>query len=171
MVIGEKAFRGTSQFLSLLPGVVGDYIRREFYRLALDECASDCQIVFGTLFASSAARVARGVYVGSYCVIGDVHIGRDVLLGSNVHLLSGTKQHGIEDLDLPIRLQRGVLKLIRIGDDTWIGNGSIVMADVGAKCVIGAGSVVVSDIPDYSIAAGNPARVLRRRNRALDEGN
>jgi acetyltransferase-like isoleucine patch superfamily enzyme len=38
------------------------------------------------------------------------------------------------------------------------------MANVGKKCVIGAGSVVVSDIPDYSIAAGNPARVIRARD-------
>jgi acetyltransferase-like isoleucine patch superfamily enzyme len=80
-----------------------------------------------------------------------------------VHLLSGQRQHGIADLDVPIRLQPGQVGRIRIGRDTWIGNGAIVLANVGSKCVVGAGSVVVSELPDLAIAAGNPARVLRVR--------
>jgi len=164
LLLGEQAFQGTSQLLSLAPGVVGDYLRREFYRLTLAQCAPSVQIVFGTLFASRAARIGENSYIGSCCMIGDVVIGRDVLLGSNVHLLSGKAQHATADLDKPIRLQARRFDLIHVGDDTWIGNGSIVMANVGSKCVIGAGSIVTEDIPDYSIAAGNPARVLRMRD-------
>jgi acetyltransferase-like isoleucine patch superfamily enzyme len=53
---------------------------------------------------------------------------------------------------------------VTIGCDSWIGDRSIVLADVGQHCVIGAGSVVPKPIPDYAIAVGNPARVIRFRN-------
>ena len=163
VLLGERAFRGSSQLLSLIPGLVGDYLRAEFYRLTLAACGSDVQISFGTLFSCPAATIGDNVYLGAYCVIGNAEIGPDVLLGSNVHLLSGHRQHGIASVDTPIRLQPGQAGRIRIGRDTWIGNGTIVMANVGAKCVIGAGSIVANDIPDLSIAAGNPARILRSR--------
>lgn len=162
-VFGEQAFRTSSQQLSLIPGFFGDYLRAEFYRLTLAGSGRAVQICFGSLFSSRLASIGDNVYIGTHCMVGNVEIGRDVLLGSAVHLLSGQSQHGIADLDTPIRLQERRLDRITIGDDTWIGNGAIVMANVGRKCVIGAGSVVVSDIPDLAIAAGNPARVIRRR--------
>jgi acetyltransferase-like isoleucine patch superfamily enzyme len=162
-LFGEQAFRASSQLLSLLPGFVGDYLRGEFYRLTLPRVGADVQICFGSLLSSAQATFGDHVYVGPHCVIGNVDIGADVLLGSNVHLVSGQAQHGTEDLARPIRLQPGRFERISVGEDTWIGNGAIVMANVGRKCVIGAGSVVVADIPELSIAAGNPARVLRSR--------
>jgi virginiamycin A acetyltransferase len=162
-LFGDQAFRASSQLLSLFPGFLGDYLRGEFYRLTLPHVGADVQISFGTLLSSPRASFGDHVYIGPHSVIGNVDIGSDVLLGSNVHLLSGQAQHGTEDLTRPIRLQPGRLERISVGEDTWIGNGAIVMANVGRKCVIGAGSVVVSDIPDLSIAAGNPARVLRSR--------
>lgn len=161
--LGEQAFRASSQMMSLLPGLVGDYLRAEFYRLTLPRVGTDVQICFGTLLSSREATIGDHVYVGSHCVIGDVDIGADVLLGSNVHLLSGQAQHGTKDLKRPIRLQPGHFERIRVGEDTWIGNGAIVMANVGRQCVIGAGSVVAADIPDLSVAAGNPARIIRSR--------
>lgn len=161
--LGGQAFRASSQTISLLPGLVGDYLRAEFYRLTLPRVGADVQICFGTLLSSRDATIGNHVYIGPNCVIGDVEIGADVLLGSNVHLLSGQAQHGTTDLDRPIRLQPGHFQRISVGEDTWIGNGAIVMANVGRKCVIGAGSVVISDIPECSVAAGNPARILRSR--------
>jgi acetyltransferase-like isoleucine patch superfamily enzyme len=163
-LFGEQAFRSSSQLLSLLPGFWGDYLRGEFYRLTLSAYGRNIQVAFGTLFSSPAARIGDHVYIGPNCVIGNVDIARDVLLGSNVHLLSGQAQHGIAELTRPIRLQERQAAQIRIGEDTWVGNAAVVMANVGRQCVIGAGSVVVSDIPDLSIAAGNPARVVRARS-------
>ena len=161
--MGDSAFLSSSHLLSLIPGVAGDYLRREFYRMTLLSCSSTCCISFGTIFATDRVTVGDYVYVGAYCTVGDVDIEADVLIGSGVHLLSGKKQHGIAQLDLPIRLQPRRLERIRIGTDSWIGNAAVVMASVGAHCIIGAGSVVVSPIPDWSIAAGNPARVVRHR--------
>jgi acetyltransferase-like isoleucine patch superfamily enzyme len=163
-LFGEQAFRSSSQQLSRIPGFCGDYLRGQFYRLTLSAYGRDVQIAFGTLFSTPMASIGDDVYVGSNCMVGNVTIGRDVLLGSNVHLLSGQAQHGIDDLTRPIRLQARHSTQISIGDDSWIGNAAVVMANVGRQCVIGAGSVVVSDIPDRSIAAGNPARVLRSRS-------
>jgi maltose O-acetyltransferase len=54
-------------------------------------------------------------------------------------------------------------KPVTIGDDCWIGGGTIICPGVtiGNRCVIGAGSVVTKDIPDDSLAVGNPAKVIR----------
>lgn len=157
------AFQASSERLSLWPGLIGSYVRREFYRLTLTECSRDCVISFGTLFATRQVRVGPNVYIGSHCMIGDVDIGPDVLLGSNVHLLSGKAQHGTGDVTHTIRTQASTYTRIRVGADSWIGNGAIVMANIGRKCVVGAGSVVVKDVPDYAVAVGNPARVVRTR--------
>jgi virginiamycin A acetyltransferase len=55
------------------------------------------------------------------------------------------------------------IETIRIGANSWIENAAVVMANVGAHWVVGAGSVAVSDMPDWSVVAGNPARILRVR--------
>jgi acetyltransferase-like isoleucine patch superfamily enzyme len=96
--------------------------------------------------------------------LGDVSLEDDVLLGSNVSIMNGGSQHGIDRLDIPIREQTGWWPRITIGRDSWIGDRAIVLADVGHHCVIGAGSVVTKRIPDYAIAVGSPARIIRFRN-------
>jgi acetyltransferase-like isoleucine patch superfamily enzyme len=89
-----------------------------------------------------------------------------VLLGSRVSIVNGGSQHGIDRLDIPIRDQPGVFPRVTIGRDTWIGEGATVLADVGSHCVIGAGSLVTRPIPDYAIAVGVPAKVVRFRNQS-----
>lgn len=160
----EKAFPGWSQAFSLVPGLTGVYLRRAFYRRVFPRCSSDACIGFGTVFSHPTAAVGRGVYVGVYCCLGDVTLEDDVLLGSHVSVMNGAAQHGIGRLDVPIREQPGAWPRVTIGRDTWIGDRAIVMADVGSHCVIGAGSVVTGPIPDYAIAVGVPARVLRSRD-------
>jgi acetyltransferase-like isoleucine patch superfamily enzyme len=120
-------------------------------------------VQFGSLFSQAGARLDESVYVGPRCHLGLVHLERDVLLGAGVHIPSGGATHGIDDLDRPIREQPGARTLVRIGEGTWVGSAAVIMADVGRHCVIGAGSVVTHQIPDYSIAAGVPARVIRSR--------
>jgi acetyltransferase-like isoleucine patch superfamily enzyme len=160
---GDKALHGWSQALSLLPGVTGQYLRREFYRLALPECASDCWISFGTILSKRGARIGRGAYIGTHCTLGLVTLEDDVLLASNVDVLSGSQQHEFEDPDTPIREQGGTFTRVTIGADSWIGNRSVVMADIGKGSVVGAGSVVTKPLPERSIAVGSPARVVGAR--------
>jgi acetyltransferase-like isoleucine patch superfamily enzyme len=160
----DKAFPGWSQTFALIPGLSGVYLRRAFYRLALSRCEPGCCISFGTVLSHPTAEIGRSVYVGAYGCLGDVTLEDDVLLGSHVSIPNGGGQHGIDQLDVPIREQPGTWPRVTIGRDSWIGDRSIVMADVGRHCVIGAGSVVTRPIPDYAIAVGNPARVIRFRN-------
>jgi acetyltransferase-like isoleucine patch superfamily enzyme len=162
----EKAFPGWSQAFSLFPGLTGAYLRRAFYKMVLPRCGADSFLSFGSTFSHPTAEVGRYVYVGAGCFLGDVTLEDDVLLGSGVSIMNGSAQHGTDRLDIPIREQPGVWPRITIGTDTWIGDRAIVMADVGKHCVIGAGSIVTKPIPDYAIALGSPARVVRYRNSA-----
>ena len=160
----ERGFSGWSQGFSLLPGLTGVYLRRAFYRLILPRCADGCCLTFGTTISHPTARIGRDVYVGAFCSLGDVELEDDVLLASNVSAMNGSEQHGILRLDIPIREQPGRMVPVTIGRDSWIGERAVIAASVGRHCVIGAGSVVTKPIPDYAIAVGVPARVVRFRN-------
>jgi acetyltransferase-like isoleucine patch superfamily enzyme len=164
-VLGQASvFPGFSQLFGVVPGLVGQYLRWAFYRLVLPECGADACISFGTVFSHATARVGRKAYVGIYCVLGDVTLEEDVLVGSRVSIINGNKQHGTSRPDVPIREQTGEWPHVTIGCDTWIGDGAIVMADVGRHCVIGAGSLVTRQVPDFAVAVGNPAKVVRYRD-------
>lgn len=80
-----------------------------------------------------------------------------------MHVVSGRNQHRFDDLDTPIQEQGGYFKKVVIGEDTWVGNGALIMADIGKKCVVGGGAVVVHEVDDYSVVAGNPARLIKKR--------
>ncbi len=163
-VVGvERAFAGWSQAWALVPGMSGVYLRRAFYRLTLARCERDACLGFGTIFSHSTAEIGRAVYVGSYCLLGDVTLEDDVLLASFVSVANGTAQHGIERVDIPIREQPGVWPRVTIGTGSWIGERAVVLANVGRHAVVGAGAVVIDPIPDYAVAVGVPAKVVRRR--------
>jgi len=163
-VVGTgKAFPGWSQAMSLFPGLLGVHLRRAFYRLVLRRCDRDACIGFGTIFSHPTAQLGRSVYLGAFCCLGDVTLEDDVLVASHVSIANGGRQHGIQRLDVPVREQPGQWPRITIGRDTWIGERAVVLADVGKHCVIGAGAVVTRPIPDYGIAVGVPAKVVRYR--------
>lgn len=159
----DRALEGSTQALALLPGLAGSYIRRAFLSRVLAHCASSATVEFGTIFSQAGARIDERAYVGPRCHLGLVHLERDVLVAAGVHIPSGSATHGADDLTRPIRDQEGRRTVVRVGEGTWIGSAAIVMADVGQHCIIGAGAVVTSAIPDYSVAVGVPARVIRQR--------
>ena len=159
----NQALEGSSQALALVPGLPGDYLRRAFLARVLARCSPSATVQFGTLFSQAGARIDDRVYVGPRCHLGLVHLEQDVLLAAGVHVPSGSATHGIDDVTTPIRDQPGSRTLVTIGEGTWVGSAAVVMADVGRHCVIGAGSVVTKPIPDYSVGAGVPARVIGRR--------
>jgi acetyltransferase-like isoleucine patch superfamily enzyme len=162
----DRALEGSSQALALLPGIPGQYLRNAFLSQVLAGCHSTATISFLTLFSQAGARIDERVYVGPGCSLGLVHIERDALLGSSVHVTSGSRTHGTEDTQLPIREQPMARHLVRIGEGAWIGSGAIVMADVGRHTVVGAGSVVTRPLPDHVVAAGAPAKIIRQRDTA-----
>ena len=161
---GDSFFASFSQALSLLPGKTGGYLRAGFYRFTMTACSPDARLSFLTLFSQSDTEIGSGVYIGPQCNIGKCKIETGVLLGSGVHIMSGKGQHNFSDLNIPIKDQGGKFEKVSIGENTWVGNGALIMANVGRRCVIAAGAVVVNDIEDYSIVAGNPAKVIKKIN-------
>jgi acetyltransferase-like isoleucine patch superfamily enzyme len=112
--------------------------------------------------------------VGSGCVFGynnhitavrDVVIEDHVLTANNVYISDNL--HSYEDVGVPIMHQPVRFKnAVVIGKGSWIGeNVCIIGASVGKNCVVGANSVVTHDIPDFSVAVGSPAVVIRHYDR------
>ena len=163
-IIGrDRALEGSSQAFALIPGLIGRYLRVAFLRRTLAHCDPSAAVEFGTLFSQAGARLDARVYVGPRSHLGLVHLERDVLLGAAVHIPSGPATHGIDQLDRPIRDQPGSPTVVRVGEGSWIGSNAVILADVGKHCIVAAGAVVTRPLPDYVIAAGVPARVLRSR--------
>lgn len=95
---------------------------------------------------------------------GVIEIGNDVMMGPGVTIY--TRNHEYYRKDVTIREQGyGEPKPVSIGNDCWIGKNVIIMPGVkiGNGCVIGACAVVTRDIPEYSVVAGVPARVVKKR--------
>jgi len=161
--LSQNLFRSISQLLSLIPGLVGSYLRIAFYRFCMKKCTAGV-IHFGTLFSHQDTEIEDGVYIGPQCNIGLSTIGKDTLVASGVHIMSGKGQHNFDDIDTAIQQQGGHFEKISIGEDCWLGNGALIMANVGNKTIVAAGAVVVKDVPPFVIVAGNPAKVLRKRN-------
>ena len=93
----------------------------------------------------------------------DVNIGDNVLCADDVTIDSGN--HGINpEMGIPYMDQELTRSPVSIGNNCWLGEKAFVCAGVtiGEGCVIGAMSVVTKDIPDYSVAVGNPAKVIKQ---------
>ena len=163
MKSGRELSSGCTQLIAFLPGALGRYVRSAFYCAVLRSCHQSVALDFGVLFPYADVKIGSGVYVGPYSIIAESTIGDDTIIGSYVSIIGGRRNHNFTNVDVPIRLQGRDHEQVCIGEDSWIGNKAVIMANVGRKCVIGAGSVVVNDIPDYAIAVGNPARIVRDR--------
>jgi virginiamycin A acetyltransferase len=157
----EPVYTLFAQGFAMAPGILGDYLRIAFYKLTLAECSLSSRVSFGSFFAHREARLGANAYIGSYCIIGRAAIGERTQIASGVQILSGSRQH-LRNEDGEISgAERGIFATVGIGAQCWIGAATVVMADVGEGATVGAGSVVTRPIPARSVAAGNPARVIR----------
>jgi acetyltransferase-like isoleucine patch superfamily enzyme len=111
------------------------------------------------------------VRIGDRCLIGrgsgivghlSIEIEDDVWTGHHVYVTD--QNHAYEDLARPISVQWMPERPVRIGAGSWLGHGTVVLpgTTIGRHVVIGANSVVRGEIPDFCVAAGNPAVVVRR---------
>lgn len=112
------------------------------------------------LIAGNNVSIGRHTIIGcANCVV----IEDDVTLAPHVHITD--RNHSYEDIGTPICRQPAVSPgPVVIGSGTWVGFGAQIMPGVtiGPHCVIAAGSIVTRDIPGYCVAAGVPARVIKR---------
>ncbi len=116
------------------------------------------------------------LFIGKNCSIGNFNhiyathqiiIEDSVLTADKVYISDNV--HGYEDVTIPIINQRIIQKRpVVIGYGSWLGeNVAVIGASVGQHCVIGANSVVTRDIPDYCVAVGSPAYVIKKYNKDL----
>lgn len=125
----------------------------------------------GTIFTEGNALISIGDNVGMSSAVlwakKEIIIGNRVTVGANAVILD-SDCHSLNYLDRGTEndMRNCKCKPIIIEDDVLIGTGSYILKGVhiGARSIIGAGSIVTSDIPADSIAAGNPARVIRKIN-------
>lgn len=145
--------------------------------------AKDARIFTSSLIVGDRSWIAghalvRGdVEIGSNCSInpyacisGKVRCGNGVRIASLVSIVGFN--HGFDDPNIPINDQPHETLGITIGDDVWIGANAVILDGVaiGKGAVIAAGAVVTKDIPDLAIAAGVPAKVVRRRGETVGAG-
>lgn len=119
-------------------------------------------------------RVHEGeVSIGAKTVMGQectisayqhVSIGRECIIADRVMLIDF--DHGVVEVERPIRLQGIYKRDVRVGHNVWIGYGACVLrgVTVGDNSVIGTNSVVTKEVPDNAVVGGVPARVLRMRD-------
>jgi acetyltransferase-like isoleucine patch superfamily enzyme len=113
----------------------------------------------GDVIIGNETRIGMG-----NVIIGPVTIGNNVIFAQNI-VLSGLN-HQYEDINVPIEKQNVTTAKITVEDDCWIGANAVLTAGitVGKHSVVAAGAVVTKDIPPFSIAVGNPARVIKHYN-------
>jgi acetyltransferase-like isoleucine patch superfamily enzyme len=111
------------------------------------------------------------VRIGNRCLIGkgsgivghlSIDIGDDVWTGHHVYITD--QNHGYEDIARPISQQLMPEQPVVIGEGSWLGFGTVVLpgARIGRHVTVGANSVVSGELPDFCMAAGAPAAVIRR---------
>ncbi len=159
----DEVFVFWGQALALVPGLPGSYIRRAFYAWTIRSCPSDCVISFLAIVHDRRAELGSRTYLGAGTTVGFVKVGAGSSVASRVSLLSGSQQHEISAEGRLVPFDRATrASPVSIGEETWIGEGAIIMADVGPRCIVGAGSVVSRPVPDGMLVAGNPAKIIRQ---------
>jgi virginiamycin A acetyltransferase len=162
----EVCFSAASDGLSLVPSLLGSYLRQAYYIMTLEACGLDVSFGFGSRVSHRTARIGNDVTVGGFASLGTVTIADHVLISPRVSILSGGRQHQAWDPSQNINDLSPNFERVHIGTNTWIGEGAIVLADVGERCIVSVGSVVTRAVPGEKLVIGNPARAVSREWRS-----
>ena len=153
------------------PGMPGGYLghclRACLAKQMLRRCGGGIRIAPGARFGSGlVVSLGKNSNLSRNCwLLGDVTIGDNVIMAPEVFII--TSNHAFQDAEKPMIVQgQGEMKPVVIGDDVWIGTRAVILPGIkiGSHSIIGAGSVVTRDVPEWAIAVGNPARVIKYRN-------
>lgn len=124
----------------------------------------------GAILQSYGGKITIGdkSAINPYCILqgnGGITIGNSTLIAANVAIFSAN--HVFSDPSKQIQTQGETTKGVRIGNDVWVGAGSIILdgVDIGDGAVVAAGTVVNVNVPAYAVVAGVPAKVVKHRGR------
>ena len=150
-LVGKPRSIEGAGYISIHKSVI---IRRDAWLLALKVDGTEPELTFG-----EGCSIG---YANHISAVRSVVLGKNVLTANGVYISDNL--HSFEDINVPIMRQPVKFKAaVSIGDGTWLGeNVCVVGARIGRNCVVGANSVVLHDIPDYSVAVGSPARVIKQ---------
>lgn len=189
-IIIEEFHSWIEAFFSLLPGKIGRLIRRYYFGLRLNKSGSrlsigrfvefsspqnislgnEIYIVDGAVLRADEGKITIGnkfALNGNARIVadcdGEIIIGNSVMVGPNTIIRASN--HKFENVAVDIWLQGQTGGTIIIGDDVWIAANVVILPGVriGSHSVIAAGAVVTKNVPEYSVVAGVPARIISTR--------
>lgn len=122
---------------------------------------------YAQIWSGGTVRIGQGSEIGERCrisIANSLNIGEKVLLSPNIYITDC--DHEYRNLKIPV-IDQGVVQkgqTVTIGDSSYIGINAVIVGNVkiGKHCVIGANSVVTKNVPDYCVAVGSSAKVIKK---------
>ena len=152
------------------PCFIGPGVKLEIGRGAVLRLGRWSWIGHGTKIRVHEGEVSVGAktVMGQECTISAfqrIAIGRECIIADRVMLIDF--DHGVVEVERPIRLQGIYKRDVRVGNNVWVGYGASFLrgVTVGDNAIVGTSSVVTKDVPANAVVAGAPARLLRMRPR------
>ena len=157
-----------------LVGKICGRIRLFCAKRLFKKCANSANIERMSSFGDG-----HDIEIGEFSGLGkNSHVPNNIIIGDNVMMgpyvfVTDNVTHNYNRVDIPMIHQgsRIIKERTIIGNDVWIGRQVLILCGkkIGAHSIIGAGSVVAKDIDEYSVAVGNPCRVVKKRGEADDK--
>lgn len=156
-------FYATSLLLSKVSNPLGYKIRYSYYKKSFLNLGENTSFPYGIIFTNKNIRVGHNVRFGPFNNVANVNFGNNIIIAQNVSFLSGSNQHGYGRLDIPMTDQPGILDIINVNDDVWIGANAVITASISKGSIVGSLAMVNKKFPEYSILGGVPAKIIKKR--------
>lgn len=157
------AFKSGGQLFALIPGKLGNFAREIYYRMLLKRIGKNFRIDFGAYIVYKDVEIGDNVAIEEYSIISLCSLGNDVIMGAHVSIMSGGNHHPLDNLEITFREVTNPLTRVIVGDNVWIGQGTILLNDVASGTCVAAGSVITKKFDKNQIIGGVPGRVIRNR--------